>query len=453
LTEIFDRSALIADNRNRVLVEDAAGAYRLPRWSPSGIHYGHVVGPLNRALRREMDIEVTTLRYLGRFQASDTGRPTLVYEMEWHNRDWFPLTALRWVDRARWEALEHIAEEKPFLETWFAEAESGCLPPQRAPWAIRGWHDEAVGWISDETRRLGRPLAGRVEQERCWGISTVLRAPAAGGDLYFKASGAVFHAEPAVTKALEEIAPGRVPAVLAIDPARAWMLMADYRGRPLTGTVETAPWAEALREYARLQVTCGEHEARLRAAGIASRPLRDLPAAFAELARNDEALMVGRPAGLTPEQASEMRALVPWVEDACERLARAGIPETLLHGDLHAGNLALTGRGPVFYDWSDAAWSHPFLDLVPFFAEGFEGPGTDQAGLIRDAYLEPWTGYASPDVLHEAFDLAQAVGCAYHAVSYWTIVESLEPASRCELSNGVPWYLRLLLERRHATQR
>lgn len=452
MTEIFDRIALVADGRARILVEQTADGVRLPRWEPSEIIYGHVVGPFNEALRRDMGLDVTSLRYLGRYQDAKTRRHCLVYEMEWHNTDWRPPANFRWVSHEEWTDLGHVAEERPFLEAWYAEAESGKIPPQRAPWAIRGWRAEAVAWFSDQARHLGCPLTGPVEQDRGWGISTVLRAPAGETHLWFKASGTLFRDEPAITRTLARVAPDRLPEVLT-DNGRAWMVMADFGGAALKGTEEPAPWEEALREFARLQIASLDHEDRLLAAGVRDRRLPSLPSAFAALMGIDEALMPEHPKGLSQDQIEELRGLVPWVEDACERLGRAGIPHTLVHGDLHSGNVAVTPRGPVFFDWSDAAWSHPFFDLVPFFSDGFEGPRADERDRLRDAYLEPWSTLAAPDGLCETYELAQTVGAAYQAVSYWLIVESLEPTSRCELINGIPHFLRLLLERHQATQR
>ena len=453
MTEIFDRIALVSDGCSRILVEQTADGFRLPRWEPSEIIYGHVVGPFNEALRRDLGLDVTSLRYLGRYQHATTGRHCLVYEMEWHNTGWRPPASFRWVSHEEWTGLGHVAEERPFLDEWYAEAESGVLPPQRAPWAIRGWRSGALAWFTEQARQLGRPLTGPVEQDRGWGISTVLRAPAGESFLYFKASGNLFREEPAITRALARLAPDRLPVVLAAEAGRAWMVMADFGGVPLKGTEEPAPWEEALREFARLQIASLDHEDRLLAAGVRDRRLPTLSSAFAALMEIDEALMPGHPSGLSGEQIEALRGLVPWVEDACDRLGRAGIPHTLVHGDLHSGNVAVTPRGPVFFDWSDAAWSHPFLDLVPFFSDGFEGPRADQRDRLRDAYLEPWSALDGSDGLHETFELAQTVGAAYQAVSYWLIVESLEPASRCELKNGIPHFLRLLLERHQATQR
>jgi aminoglycoside phosphotransferase (APT) family kinase protein len=50
-------------------------------------------------------------------------------------------------------------------------------------------------------------------------------------------------------------------------------------------------------------------------------------------------------------------------------LATYAVPPSLVHGDLHLGNVALGPRGHLFFDWTDAGVAHPFLDLLTFVAD------------------------------------------------------------------------------------
>ena len=46
--------------------------------------------------------------------------------------------------------------------------------------------------------------------------------------------------------------------------------------------------------------------------------------------------------------------LMPKIEEACEQLRSGPVPQTLMHGDFHAGNIALTEKGYIIFDWTDA---------------------------------------------------------------------------------------------------
>ena len=76
------------------------------------------------------------------------------------------------------------------------------------------------------------------------------------------------------------------------------------------------------------------------------------------------------------------------------------------------------------FDWSDACVSHPLFDL-PTFLERCDDAAARERML--DAYLDVWSDTGSPTELRAAFELAQPVACAHHAISYLRITQALEP--------------------------
>ena len=83
-----------------------------------------------------------------------------------------------------------------------------------------------------------------------------------------------------------------------------------------------------------------------------------------------------------PERAA---ALVAWVNDAVRTIDALGIPDTLVHGDFHPGNVALADGRAVIIDWSDAAVTDPALDLGLLLRDlgprAFATVTTDRAGV------------------------------------------------------------------------
>lgn len=91
----------------------------------------------------------------------------------------------------------------------------------------------------------------------------------------------------------------------------------------------------------------------------------------------------------------------------------------LLHGDLHPGNVLMTGGGPMVIDWFDASIGHPVADVVrssilmrPHHdaASPAHLPGAEPALLeaLHDAYLDAMSDLLAidPDVLHDWETLA-----------------------------------------------
>jgi aminoglycoside phosphotransferase (APT) family kinase protein len=124
-----------------------------------------------------------------------------------------------------------------------------------------------------------------------------------------------------------------------------------------------------------------------------------------------------------------LRRVAPRLHELIRRLDALGLPATLVHGDLHPGNVARIDEELVYFDWTDACVAHPFVDLHSLQWERDER--TREA--ILDAYLEPWRAVAAEETLREAVALARVVTPLHHAVSYATIAASQEPSSRSEL--------------------
>jgi aminoglycoside phosphotransferase (APT) family kinase protein len=128
------------------------------------------------------------------------------------------------------------------------------------------------------------------------------------------------------------------------------------------------------------------------------------------------------------------------VRTLLDELAGIGIPDALVHGDLHTGNIALEDGVPVLYDWSDAAISHPFLDLVLLC----ERLSDEERVAARAAYLDVWrSAYPAVD-LDRALELAGPANAVFQMVSYEHIYRAQEDASYWEMSGVVARSLREL---------
>ncbi|MCE4948860.1 aminoglycoside phosphotransferase family protein [Streptomyces albulus] len=265
----------------------------------------------------------------------------------------------------------------------------GRYPTAVTPWEDPDWRDAALGWARDELAAHGLRVTGpgRVRL-RPW--SVLVRLPVAGrGAVWFKANppGSAFEA--GLTAALARWAPGHVLAPLAADAARAWLLLPDG-GELFRDVLDRAPadpraWEQPLAQYAALQRTLLPHVPDLARLGVPGAPTAGLPDLFDRLVAENPVL--------PPDDRARLRALRPRLAGWCADLADLGIADTLDHADLHDGQLFAPQPGRfTFFDWGDAALSHPFCSfLVPALAAR-ERYGPDVLPRLRDAYLEPWTG-------------------------------------------------------------
>jgi Ser/Thr protein kinase RdoA (MazF antagonist) len=110
--------------------------------------------------------------------------------------------------------------------------------------------------------------------------------------------------------------------------------------------------------------------------------------------------IVGQP----DEERRRLRASVPWVREACDELAAAGLPETIQHDDLHDAQVFVRDDRYLLLDWGDACVSHPFFTLAVTL-DGVISWGVDDMEAseptepYRDAYLEPFRGRTTSDLV------------------------------------------------------
>jgi hypothetical protein len=443
---VYTFSVIVPDaGEGRVLLMPATGG----RWSLPAVVRDADVHPYFEALldqfREQLGLDLAVRRVASLIAGKDE-EDVMVLACENRRPESAAPAGGRWATRQELAGLDLAPPEHgAVLAEWFDEVESRRpVPALRVPWARAGWLAEAEAWVRDQLTEHGLQVTGPVAQVKAWSISCILRAPTEAGPVYFKAVPPLFAGEPTLTAWLSRRYPGQVPEVLALDPERRWLLLLEIRGAQLP---DLASREEALRRFARLQIDHVGREEDLLAAGVVDRRLAGLTRAFDQLL--EEIASPERRAAyrLSEEDSARVAGVAPGVKERIAALAAAGVPETLIHGDLHDGNILADGAEIVFFDWTDAALAHPFFDLHPLFhdlGDSLDRPGTRER--LRDAYLEPWAALLPRERLLAAFALSQQVGPLYHALSYRYIVRNTEPALQWNLSGGIGGYLRALLE-------
>jgi Phosphotransferase enzyme family len=301
-------------------------------------------------------------------------------------------------------------------------------------WTEVSWLAEAEAWIRERVR-----VTGALDQFHIRWWSTVIRVPADGEDLYFKAVAPGFTFEPALTQRLFELAPDRVTEVVDVDLERGWLLMRDA-GRRLRelvdGTADLRHWELALPRYAELQLAAAPLADELLALGVPDARLAALP-------KHLGTVLAEPVTGLTPDEQELAIAALPEFDSLCRELAGYGIAETIQHDDLHDGQVFVRNGSYVFFDWGDACISHPFHSLTVTLRAtaaklGLE-PGGDEVQRLRDAYLEPFGAAA------EVADLAYRTGTVARALAWDRFVRDgpgrAEPDDELATAYGLKLFL------------
>jgi hypothetical protein len=281
--------------------------------------------------------------------------------------------------------------------------------PLRLPWAKPGGPAASVAWAE---RLLDRPVLS-AHQMRTWNLSSIWRLDTDTGPVWLKEVPPFFAHEGALLRWLDR---PTTPVVVATDGAR--LLMADVPGtdRYDAGADERAGFLAALLD---IQVDAVERVSELFALGV--------PDVRAEPFRRQVEMMVEHDAGALP--VADRRVLDDLVSDLAERfaaLAECGVPETLVHGDFHPGNVRSDGKSTVLIDWGDSIIAHPALDMIRL--RDWEPGG--QAPSLTGVWCEFWRRAIPGSDPERAVELIAPLAGLRDAVSYRGILSSIEPAER-----------------------
>lgn len=307
---------------------------------------------------------------------------------------------------------------------------------------------EAHAWASREVAAagLGEPGAFEPVKVRAW--AAVYRAPTPSGFVYFKANAPGGRHEPALTTALAQAWPDDVPAPLATDPQRGWMLTRDCGQRmndALDEPAQREAWTELLPRYAEIQLESAREPERWLALGVPDRRLAHLPALAAALVTEN--------ADLDDDERAQMLELVPALETSCHALAGTPAPATLEHGDLHAANILVGADRFWLFDWADASVSHPFCTLLVHFdmmVEDIDAPGArETCAPLLDAYLAPFTRLAPKRSLRPLVSTALWVAHVGRALDWAHMLAGTNTPDRADWEPNIAVWLQRWLERKH----
>lgn len=285
--------------------------------------------------------------------------------------------------------------------------------PLRLSYANPGGPDADLAWARGRLRALELELAGAPTQMRTWNLSSIWRIPTSAGAVWLKVVPPFLDHEGALLRVLDT---GIVPPVLAAEGPR--LLMGHVPGVDQYDADE--------RQLARMVALIVDLQARqatrmsdLFAAGLPdwrAEPLRTLASTTFE-AHADE---------LAPAERAALTGLLDGWSERHAAIAECGLPDTLVHGDLHPGNVRGEGPRLVILDWGDSGVGHPLLDQSSFLERAPE----PAARRLRATWARAWRDAVPGSDPDRAARLVEPVAALRRAVVYQGFLERIEPDER-----------------------
>ncbi|WP_241841802.1 aminoglycoside phosphotransferase family protein [Pseudofrankia sp. BMG5.36] len=374
------------------------------------------VEPVVARLRRELGVPVMVLRLLG-VDGSDGARDGHV--------------------RYHVEAFGRPAARR--LAPWPGDPDELVRPvPLRANWATSVGLAEILDWARAALRAAGRPASGPAEQVRTWNLAGLFRFPTARGPVWLKATPPFAAPEAAVIDAFGRVDAELVPDVIAADSVGGRLLL-DHA--PGADTWEKSPVAihAAVSRLVNAQAVLARDPAAI-PRGL---PDRTMPALIGQAAE----LLDGEAADeLTPDELATARELTGHLPDLVAQLAACGLPDTVVHGDLHPRNWRSDGRRTTILDFADSHLGNPVLDglrVRDFLAD------RQLRAHATDTWVTAWRTALPGSDPARALAVAEPLGHLSYAVRYQEFLDNIEPSERVYHAGDPAVTVRAAL--RHAT--
>ncbi|HEX5205086.1 phosphotransferase family protein [Paractinoplanes rhizophilus] len=317
----------------------------------------------------------------------------------------------------RWQVLRMLhadGREVTYLaET--ADPPAGLLPasadlaphPLRAPYAEVGGPAASLAWARSV---LGPGITAH--QVRTWNLSAIWRLDRDGRTVaWLKQVPSFFAHEPDALRLVDAVRPGLVPPLIA----------AGDQGRMLLAHVEgTDRYGAGADLCARIAEAFVPVQAELAGApGLSVIPAGRLD--------------VRRVAAPYFDKIDGLEALIDSLPGRLEAVAECGLPDTLVHGDLHPGNTRTDDAGRLtIMDWGDCTVGNPAFDILRL-TEGLADPGP-----VTELWAYGWKKARPGTRPERAAQLLRPVAALRGAVTYAAFLDAIEPSEWPYHADDVP---------------
>ncbi len=282
--------------------------------------------------------------------------------------------------------------------------------PARCAYARPGGPAASLGWAAAMLAERGCGAMTPVQQ-RTWNLSAIWRLDTGRDPVWLKQVPHFFAHESQVLGCLAASGLGTlVPPLLAAHDGR--MLLGHVAGEDRYGA-GIATRAGIAGDMHRIQVAMAGRLDTLLAAGVPDRRAVPLAAALAAV--------VARYGAGDPR----LDALTSGLDERLAAVARCGVPDTLVHGDLHPGNVRGTrdGADHRIIDWGDSFIGHPGFDILRLTDDLDPAEADD----LLDDWAARWSVAVPGCAARAAVDLLRPVAALRNAAVYANFLANIEP--------------------------
>lgn len=282
--------------------------------------------------------------------------------------------------------------------------------PLRPAYARPSGPDQELEWAARELGANRQTL--QATQVKTWNLASLWRLDVAARTYWLKSVPHFFEHEGPLIGWLAARAP--VPELLAHEGGR--MLMGHVPGRDLFDASLEQRYAMVERLVA-LQVAGAVRVDELLALGLPDWRFGPLKSAICDVFTRHRS-------ELSEPALPVLEHFIDTLHDRLAQLEACGVPQTLVHGDFHPGNVRGTDLDLTILDWGDAGVGHPYLDASAFLDMTPE----PERELVTRRWQALWRDAIPGCQVEHAWALVAPLAAARRAVIYRRFLDNIEPS-------------------------
>lgn len=274
-----------------------------------------------------------------------------------------------------------------------------------------GWIDNAISWVE---RSTGTLIASddAIRQYNASRAFSLIRFRTEDGQHYWlKATGEPNVHERSVTLRLTELCHEFLPEIVATrGDWNAWLMRSggtSSREMPNDPRALLEVLEGAVVSMANLQMRTEGHGLTLLAAGAFDQGTDAMLSRSEQLFDYLAESMALQTSNKAPRlSTTRLRAIRAALEQALRRMEALGMADTVIHGDLNAGNILSTEGAFRFIDWAEAYVGNPVVSLQNLLLLNRTRDTAVHHAInarLTKRYAEEWGPRYLPGVLSEAF--------------------------------------------------
>ena len=293
------------------------------------------------------------------------------------------------------------------------------------PWSKKKWYYEALKWVEDKLK-LNREIIIDIEDHRFWELShTICFTTNKNNSYFFKASdvSGVFANEANIYSLIKKLTNNVVPELVSADEVRGWILTKRVGKKDTESGSSYTNTGKLYKGLSSFHIRSLDYKDDIK---LMKLPMKDLMWVLSTIKK----LMEFRKE-LKIKESVILRVdkLLPGVEKKIKNITSIGMPNTLIHGDLHDCNIVYEADDYYWLDWANVCVTFPLLDLRALYYKKI----FSEYDITNDlnSYFESWLPLVKSKDLTYCWDNIFSIIPLFNAAVHYQILENknFEPGS------------------------